>query len=196
MKNSLLFGAPLFYPSALEWMWNYCIYLGPYTDSDGNTFDLGVHLDSDNISAAIVYGDTPGNYISGNLYNHHTELYVEARRRASELNLIINLNKLKSEIVSEYNQMISDGSKKNNYISNKILNIFELEYARILRSPNKDYTELREFIMFFIKGKFKKQIKFNIWTSMAFLSKSELTAEVIDYCGTKYNKPKNDKRIN
>jgi hypothetical protein len=65
-----------------------------------------------------------------------------------------------------------------------------------LRSPNKDYTELREFIMFFIKGKFKKQIKFNIWVSMAFLSKSELTAEVIDYCRTKYNKPKNDKHIN
>lgn len=25
----------LFYPSAVEWMWSYCTYLGPFTDSKG-----------------------------------------------------------------------------------------------------------------------------------------------------------------
>ena len=31
----------LYYPSARDWMWNYCIYLGPYTDSKGANYDLG-----------------------------------------------------------------------------------------------------------------------------------------------------------
>jgi hypothetical protein len=66
--NSLLSNAPLFYPSAREWMFDYCIYLGPYTSPEGHDYDLGIYLHpSGEISAAIVYGDEPGDYISGDL---------------------------------------------------------------------------------------------------------------------------------
>jgi len=90
--NYLLSGAPLFYPSAKEWMWDYCIYLGPYTSPDGKNYDLGIHLSGQTStpSAAIVYGDTPGNYISGDLklFKDSGEYYIETIKRAKALNLI------------------------------------------------------------------------------------------------------------
>lgn len=87
--NNLLTGAKLFYPSAKEWMWNYCIYLGPFTDSKGDNYDLGIYLyENGSKSAAIVYGDTPGNYLSGDNINRELECYQEMWRRARELNLI------------------------------------------------------------------------------------------------------------
>lgn len=89
MKD-LLANAPLFYPSAREWMWNYCIYLGPFTDSKGQNFDLGIFLDSSGLgkSAAIVYGNEPGNYISGNFNYLKSEHYTETYNRAKCLNLL------------------------------------------------------------------------------------------------------------
>jgi hypothetical protein len=91
MKN-LLSGAPLYYPSAKEWMWNYCIYLGPFISEDGNTYDLGIYLGDKQIgpSAAIVYGNDPGKYISGQLtdHPHTTDYYLETIKRAKLLNLI------------------------------------------------------------------------------------------------------------
>jgi len=97
MKNNLLTNAPLFYPSAREWMWDYCVYLGPYT-VDGKNYDLGIFLKKDGeASAAIVYGDTPGNYISGDLsifgkdevYPNDPayKYYSEVKRRATELGI-------------------------------------------------------------------------------------------------------------
>lgn len=92
----LLSNAPLFYPSARTWMWNYCIYLGPFTNSEGTNFDLGIHLsegEEDNPSAAIVYGDVAGNYYSGKIGNAeeitgiHGEIYKETRNRAIALGL-------------------------------------------------------------------------------------------------------------
>ncbi len=92
----LLINAPLFYPSARKWMWDYCIYLGPFTDSEGKNFDLGIFMgDSPNrVSAAIVYGDTAGNYYSGDLKSFgtdetwvHSEVYIETRKRATALGL-------------------------------------------------------------------------------------------------------------
>lgn len=85
----------LFYPSAIEWMWNYCIYLGPFVSSDGTKYDLGIHLNKHGRcpSAAIVYGDTPGNYKSGELNEFgfsggaNQEAYEETRKRAAFLNL-------------------------------------------------------------------------------------------------------------
>ena len=96
MANGLLYNAPLFYPSAREWMWDYCIYLGPYTDSKGTNFDLGIHIDiwengTKHYSAAIVDGDNPGDYFSGELDERcilRRECYVETVRRAKELGLI------------------------------------------------------------------------------------------------------------
>jgi hypothetical protein len=93
MKD-ILHSAPLFYPSAKEWMWDYCIYLGPFTDSKGMNFDLGIFIaHTDDISAAIVYGNEPGNYISGNfkhidINNSKMEHYIETYNRAKCLNLL------------------------------------------------------------------------------------------------------------
>jgi len=92
-KNDLLYNAPLYYPSAKEWMWDYCIYLGPFTDSEGTKYDLGVHITKyfkyKRYSAAIVYGNTPGDYLSGGLSETELtrECYVETVRRCKELNL-------------------------------------------------------------------------------------------------------------
>ena len=98
MENNLLHGAPLYYPSAKEWMWNYCIYLGPFTDSEGHNYDLGIHIREDkepgsvlHASNASVYGNEPGNYLSGTLKEYGewiNEIHVEVVRRAKLLNLM------------------------------------------------------------------------------------------------------------
>ena len=55
----------LHYPNAINWMWNYCVYLGSDI-VDGEQIDIGFWLsDDDRISAAIVYGENGGNYYSG-----------------------------------------------------------------------------------------------------------------------------------
>lgn len=92
MKD-LLNNAPLYYPSAKEWMWSYCIYLGPFTDSKGHNYDLGIYIDFDSVfeySDATVYGDEPGEYMSGPLNSIYitSESKKEVVRRAIELNLI------------------------------------------------------------------------------------------------------------
>lgn len=87
-----------FYPEADKWMWHYCIFLGKFVGSDGSEYDLGIHVrtykDKKYVSAAIVYGNTPGDYISGELdhfgFDGHSissEYYEETRKRARELNL-------------------------------------------------------------------------------------------------------------
>ena len=93
MRN-LLNSAPLYYPSAKEWMWSYCIYLGPFTDSKGDHFDLGIYINSDSVfeySDATVYGNEPGQYMSGPINRPEyltSESKKEVVRRATELNLI------------------------------------------------------------------------------------------------------------
>ena len=92
--NNLLNGAPLYYPSAKEWMWNYCIYLGPFTDSRGENYDLGIYLNPDSVfecSNATVWGNEPGDYSSGIIYpmiDFDNEVTREVIRRAKQLNLI------------------------------------------------------------------------------------------------------------
>jgi len=88
----ILANAKLYYPSAREWMWDYCVYLGPYTDGDNRNYDLGIHIDTHgDVSAAIVDGNEPGDYYSGNLsgeYGIYKEIYQETVRRAKELQLM------------------------------------------------------------------------------------------------------------
>ena len=87
----ILANAPLFYPSAREWMWNYCIYLGPFTDSKGRNYDLGIFIDDEQMSNATVFGNTPGQYSSGEFFpilSFNNEVTREVLRRAKELNLI------------------------------------------------------------------------------------------------------------
>ncbi len=65
----------LFYPDAKDWMWNYCLFLGKFTDSKNRNYDLGVHFNSEELtthqfSLAIVHSNEPGDYSSGNMdYN-------------------------------------------------------------------------------------------------------------------------------
>ena len=88
----LLSNAPLYYPSAREWMWDYCIYLGPFTDSKGDNYDLGIYIKIDvklkyySVSNASVYGDKPGEYFSGIFPK--SEVYIEALRRAKLLGIV------------------------------------------------------------------------------------------------------------
>jgi len=94
MKSvNLLCGAKLFYPTAREWMWSYCIYLGPFTDSSGKNYDLGIYLPDGSLPpvAAIVYGHNDNNYLSGtfgDIQHESRECYLETYRRVKELNLL------------------------------------------------------------------------------------------------------------
>jgi hypothetical protein len=82
----------LYFPSALEWMWTYCIYLGGFTDSDGENYDLGVFVDErGDVSSAIVYGNIPGDYMSGELIRNgkdrimfKNEMTIETLKRYRE----------------------------------------------------------------------------------------------------------------
>lgn len=68
----------LHYPSAKKWMWNYCYFLGKFTNSEGTNFDLGIHIyenfpinSSDKFLEANVSGNTPGDYYSGDFIISH-----------------------------------------------------------------------------------------------------------------------------
>lgn len=86
----------LFYPDAINWMWYYCTNLGKFTDSNGNNYDLGVHVSRDEVSAAIVFDNEPGEYYSGDLVtmcsigcsHPRHEAYRETYKRAKESGLI------------------------------------------------------------------------------------------------------------
>ena len=83
----ILKGVNLFYPDARNWMWDYCMYLGPYTDKDGHNYDLGCYFgDSGEISAAIVCSNEPGDYLSGDI--QFRELYQEVQNRLKSLSII------------------------------------------------------------------------------------------------------------
>jgi hypothetical protein len=82
------------FPKAEEWMWDYCIYLGPY-ELKGVKYDLGVYVDPDGlVSAAIVYGNKGGEYFSGHLfydgemYNTTDPKYIETTKRAKAVGII------------------------------------------------------------------------------------------------------------
>lgn len=58
----------LHYPAAKDWMWNYCLFLGKFSDSKGTNYDLGVLVsDWQGILAANVYSNEPVSYKSGEL---------------------------------------------------------------------------------------------------------------------------------
>ena len=95
-ENSLLTGVELFYPSGREWMWSYCVYLGGFTVGESN-YDLGIWIGKAYTCAAIVYGDEPGNYMSGKLELYESDnepimtesykAYMETIKRARILGL-------------------------------------------------------------------------------------------------------------
>jgi uncharacterized protein YehS (DUF1456 family) len=94
----------------------------------------------------------------------------------------------KLEIFKEYKDSEIKDNDLIEIITNKILDIFEVEYAKLIVQENPNYTELDKFIMFFINGKLKKQIKYNLWTAMAFYKQSDLTRKVMAIMREKYFK--------
>lgn len=67
-QRSVMDLSKVHYLDAVEWMWDYCLYLGSFTNSKGQNFDLGIHRGSDSVlSAAIVRSNEPGDYSSGRL---------------------------------------------------------------------------------------------------------------------------------
>lgn len=83
-----------FYPDADKWMWDYCTFLGKFTDSKGINYDLGVCIQKEEIINATVYGNQPGSYNSLNFTRHFDakaedrEHIIECHRRAKLLNII------------------------------------------------------------------------------------------------------------
>lgn len=75
-------GKDLYYPEALEWMWNYCIFLGKF-EHEGKKYDLGVYQEpAGPISAAIVYGSEDGQYMSGLIGTPYDDpIYEETWKR-------------------------------------------------------------------------------------------------------------------
>jgi hypothetical protein len=93
VDRDILEGIPLHYPEAREWMWDYCMYLGPYTvkrtDGPDEEIDLGVCFDDYNgISLAAVYDNKPGSYMSGSLAIFDGAMYDEAIVRLVALKII------------------------------------------------------------------------------------------------------------
>ena len=56
------------FPRAEYWMWNYCIPLGKF-ELGPNKYDLGMFVSAGKTSHAIVYGNVPGEYMSGEIMN-------------------------------------------------------------------------------------------------------------------------------
>ncbi len=61
----------LHYPDAKDWMWDYCLFLGKFTDSESKNYDLGVHFNGEQFdkdyffSDATVFSNEPWCYYSG-----------------------------------------------------------------------------------------------------------------------------------
>ncbi len=112
MSNFTIEQMEFHFPDAKNWMWNYCLPLGKFTDSRGNNYDLGVYIyENDSpiattnmrISAAIVFSNEAGDYYSGSVvergnvkYNVNQtdvvaqmeEKYVETLKRCKALGIV------------------------------------------------------------------------------------------------------------
>ncbi len=70
-----------YWPEARDWMWHYCVHLGPFVH-EGRSYDLGVyHQEGMSSSAAIVFGPEDGDYMSGFLYPSENPIYIETQKR-------------------------------------------------------------------------------------------------------------------
>jgi len=79
-----------YWKDANNWMWGHCIFLGNYIH-DGKHYDLGVYVHNYGVSAAIVYSNTEGCYISGSLRDcvnstdsPRHDMYLETYKRYKE----------------------------------------------------------------------------------------------------------------
>jgi hypothetical protein len=101
--NHTMTAADKFYPIANQWMWDYCFFLGKFTDSKGKNHDLGIYInteeeeDIDKYSLAVVHSNEAGDYNSGRLAPHNnpefnTEFGIETYRRARILGIVPELH--------------------------------------------------------------------------------------------------------
>lgn len=88
-----------YFPEAKKWMWTYCHFLGKYIDKDGKKWDLGIVIHDNKFStsiwsAACVYNNSDGSYISGPdfMYTQPSKKNIDAinemLKRARNLKLI------------------------------------------------------------------------------------------------------------
>jgi len=76
-----------FYHGKNHHMWSYCIPLGQYTSKDGRKYDLGVFIEEQSVSFAIVYGKKGNEYMSGDIIFHkkdYNEVGQETIKRYKE----------------------------------------------------------------------------------------------------------------
>lgn len=92
------------------------------------------------------------------------------------------------EIKSDYKTINKKSDSEVNRITNSILDVFDVEYAKLIKSNNPDFSELEEFMLFFVNGKFVKEIKFNILVYMGFMYQTELTKKIKNIIKEKYIK--------
>jgi hypothetical protein len=108
---------------------------------------------------------------------------------------VLNIKRL--EISREYRNAKTKDDEIINKISNQILDVFDKEYYSLLHQPNPDYTDLRNFLMYFMDGNFKKQIKMNLYVSMImFRVESEFTKEIVYILRPRFFKNKYESKIN
>lgn len=91
------------------------------------------------------------------------------------------LNTKRLDISREYRNTKTKDDELVKKTSKQILDVFNKQYYTLLQQPNPDYTDLRNFLMYFMDGNFKKQIKMNIYVSMIFFRvESEFTNELFN----------------
>ena len=95
------------------------------------------------------------------------------------------------EISKEYRNTKVKDDELIKKTSRQILNVFDKEYYSLLQQSNPDFTDLRKFLMYFMDGNFKKQIKMNLYVSMIlFRVESEFTEEIFNTLRPRFFKNK------
>lgn len=95
------------------------------------------------------------------------------------------------EISKEYRNTKVKDDELIKKTSRQILDVFDKEYYNLLQQSNPDFTDLRKFLMYFMDGNFKKQIKMNLYVSMIlFRVESEFTEEIFNTLRPRFFKNK------
>ncbi len=87
-----------FFPAHNNIIWDYCVFLGKYTDKNGKKWDLGICIDDDGeIFDASVFSNVPHDYKSGKVIfdeeSDDIDQMRELKRRAKIMNLLTDKNK-------------------------------------------------------------------------------------------------------
>lgn len=86
--NHRLCEVPLYWPNAINWMWDQAIFMGSYKDKHGDEYDLGVIKNSEGTVLIAVAGNRFGNYDSFNAIEGVSDCRDECIKRAKALGFI------------------------------------------------------------------------------------------------------------